>query len=154
MTGSKNNKTLEHGTEIESINEILALQEGENKTHKLHAVLKADGLLLEKIEHQTEELCLVAIQSNGLALKYVKNQTPNLCLAAVKQNGLALQYIEELSMEECFTAVLQNDLALDYIKDDYVQELCSEALYFRDYDPEDLEGFMSVFVKNKVIYID
>jgi len=43
-------------------------------------------------------MCLAAVRQNGLALQYVKEQIEEICLAAVKQNGLALQYVKELQV--------------------------------------------------------
>jgi hypothetical protein len=34
------------------------------------------------------------MQYNGLALQYVKNQTEEMCKLAVKNNGLALQFVK------------------------------------------------------------
>ena len=36
--------------------------------------VKHDGLALEHIQNQTDEICKIAVQQNGYALEYVKNQ--------------------------------------------------------------------------------
>ena len=36
---------------------------------------------------------LELVKEDGLQLQYIRNQTDELCMAAVKQNGLALQYV-------------------------------------------------------------
>ena len=45
-----------------------------------------DGLNLEFVKKQTEEICLEAVKQKGNALEFVENQTEEICLAAVKQN--------------------------------------------------------------------
>jgi hypothetical protein len=63
-----------------------------NTNNKL--IVETNGLLLEFIEFQTDEICKLAVQANGLALKYVKNQTDEICNLAVQENKLALQYVK------------------------------------------------------------
>jgi len=48
-----------------------------------------------KAEHQTETLCLKAVQSDGMQIKYVWKQTRKLCLAAMKQNPAASVFIRD-----------------------------------------------------------
>ena len=58
-------------------------------------IVQQDGLALQYVEEQTEELCRLAFQKHGYALKFVKEQTEELCRLAVQQNGCALQYVKE-----------------------------------------------------------
>ena len=70
------------------------IKEIEEKNPHLKKV-KENGLTLEFIEEQTEEMCIMAVKENGLVLQYVKNQTEEICLEAVKQNQEALQYVNK-----------------------------------------------------------
>ncbi|EGT3944791.1 TPA: DUF4116 domain-containing protein [Clostridioides difficile] len=40
-----------------------------------------------------------AVKQNGLALEFVKEQTEEICLIAVRQNGLALEFVKEQTQE-------------------------------------------------------
>ena len=42
-----------------------------------------------------------AVQNNGLALQYVKNQTDEICNLAVQENELALQYVKNPTNKKC-----------------------------------------------------
>jgi len=79
--------------------------------------LRDDGLLLQFITEQTEDLCKMAITQNGLALQYVKYQTDEICSIAVQQNGLSLEYVRDQTETVCILAIKQNSLALEYVKD-------------------------------------
>ena len=41
-----------------------------------------DGLALQFVNNQTEELCKIAVQQNGHALEFVNNQSEELCKLA------------------------------------------------------------------------
>lgn len=83
---------------------------------KLIDEVKKDPSMLEKIQEQTEEICLAAVKQDGLAIQYVKDQSLNVCLAAVKQNGLASYYVKDQSLNMCLAAVKQNGYAIQYVK--------------------------------------
>ena len=52
-----------------------------------------DGLNLQYINNQTEEICLAAVKQNGYALEFIKNQTEEICLAAIKRDADALKFV-------------------------------------------------------------
>ena len=56
-------------------------------------LLKKDGLYLEYVKFQTDDLCKIAINQNWKAIKYVKNQTQELCSLAISINANAVNYI-------------------------------------------------------------
>jgi hypothetical protein len=56
-------------------------------------LLEKDGLYLEYIRFQTDNLCKIAINQNWKAIKYVKNQTQELCSLAISINANAVNYI-------------------------------------------------------------
>lgn len=60
-----------------------------------------DGLNLEFVKKQTEEICLTAVKQDSSALELVKNQTKDVCLEAVRQNKTVMDYIRnwELRLE-------------------------------------------------------
>jgi hypothetical protein len=75
-----------------------------------------DGLNLQYVPVQTDELCLAAVQENGLALQYVLNKTSEICSEAVKNDGLALQFVEDQTEDMCYTALMHKPLAFKYVK--------------------------------------
>jgi hypothetical protein len=52
-----------------------------------------DGLLLEHVIIQTEEICLAALKQNPDAFKFVRIQTPIICIAAVQGDGMNLFHV-------------------------------------------------------------
>lgn len=107
------------------------------------------GNNIKYIDHQTEELCKLAIEQNPKSFIFIKNKTPEICmlavkkdglllefinkqplllrLEAVKQNGLALKYVNEQKLDICYEAVKQNGLAIQYIK--YSPAILKECYY-------------------------
>jgi hypothetical protein len=79
------------------------------------AALKKDGLALQYVDKQTDEICTMAVKQNGLALQYVDKQTDEICIIAVKQNGLALNYVKNKTSKICLVAILQNYEAKRFI---------------------------------------
>lgn len=59
-----------------------------------------NGLNLEYVEEQTEEICEASVTQNGMALKFVMKQTKRICEIAVKNTIRALQYVEERFFKE------------------------------------------------------
>ena len=49
---------------------------------------------LRFVEHQTDDICKLAVRQDGRALQYVKNQTYELCRLAVQQYGCTLQFVK------------------------------------------------------------
>ena len=47
------------------------------------SVMQKDGLSLEFVKKQTDEICMAAIYNNWKALQYVKNQTDKICFFAI-----------------------------------------------------------------------
>ena len=100
------------------------------------------GMLLEHIDIQTDELCMLAIQQNPSAFKFVRNQTdeicklaielctpnfafvknktPDLCKMAVQKWGGNLQFVpkEQRTMELIKLALDQDIMAIIYINRD------------------------------------
>jgi hypothetical protein len=74
-------------------------------------LLKIDGNLLQYINEQTAELCLIAVNETGKALQYVKDKTLEICSAAINENPWAIGFIEhpgfedEIYEELCFLAI-------------------------------------------------
>lgn len=82
----------------------------------LHAVLN-NGLALEFVKNQTEEICKAAVGNNGFALMFVKEQTESICLAAVRNNGMALKFVKAQTERICLEAVKQNGMALAFVNE-------------------------------------
>lgn len=75
-----------------------------------------DGLNLQYVPQQTDELCLHAVKENGLALQYVLNQTEEICNEAVRNDGMALQYVMAQTEQMCYDAIMHKPLAFKYVK--------------------------------------
>ena len=62
--------------------------------------LSHDGLLLEHIHVQTQEMCNLAVSQNALALAFVEERfrTEDLCLQAVRQNPYAAQCLPQYAI--------------------------------------------------------
>jgi hypothetical protein len=64
------------------------------QTHEMSLIaVTYNGLLLEHIINQTEEICLAAIKQNPDAFRFVKIQTEQICIAAVRGNGMNLFHV-------------------------------------------------------------
>jgi len=92
-----------------------------------YKIIKYDGLALEYVKEQSEELCLKAVMKNGHTLLFVKEQTEKICLEAVKQDGFSLKYVREQTPKICWEAVKQNGHALSYVREQ-TEEICLEAV--------------------------
>lgn len=57
--------------------------------------LNKNGLELQYVEKQNEELCLLAVKNKGTALRFVKEQTLQICQAAVLTDPKAIKYVDE-----------------------------------------------------------
>jgi hypothetical protein len=93
---------------------------------------RQDGMALQFVKEQTEEICLEACRQDGMALQFVKEQTEEMCLKAVTQDPLLLEFVKEQTEEICLKAVEQNGMALEYVKEQ-TEELCLEALIQNGY---------------------
>jgi hypothetical protein len=51
-----------------------------------------DPMNLEFIKNQTQEICLMAVNTNGLSLQYVKEQTIAVVKAALSNDHSAIKY--------------------------------------------------------------
>jgi hypothetical protein len=90
-------------------------------------IIEDDGLALQFIKEQTEEICKLAVQQDGVALQYVKEQSKEICKLAVQQDGDALEYVKEQSEEICKLAVQHDGFALKYMKEQ-TEEICKLAV--------------------------
>lgn len=56
------------------------------------SAVKENGMALQFIESQDEDICATAVHENGLALQYVKDKTAKIIRIAIKQNGMAIEF--------------------------------------------------------------
>ena len=88
------------------------------------------------MKHQTETLCLMAVQQEPLALSEINHQTEAVCLAAVRKNGYALFHVKDQTEAVCWEAIKQDPEAIQYVKhqtetmQQYVIQQDSELLRF------------------------
>lgn len=78
--------------------------------------LKEDPYYLEYVEHQDEELCLIAVQRNGFALQFVKKQTEKICLEAIKQTGSALKFVQNQTPQFCIDVLFKHPRSYRYVR--------------------------------------
>lgn len=72
----------------------------DNRTYNIKKyALSKDGLLLEAMPNQNEELCKIAVEQNGLSLKFVEDKTFEICELAYKQNKESLKYVENFDFK-------------------------------------------------------
>jgi len=91
--------------------------------------VRLDGMQLEFVTEQTDEICMQAILQNPYALQFVKNQTPEMCLEAVRIDGDTLEYVKNQTHEICLEAVRQCSYALEFVidqTDDIIVESISD----------------------------
>lgn len=61
---------------------------------QLHIIKGTPSLIVQvSPEDQTEEMCLIAVQTDWYLLGHVHNQTEAICLAAIKHNPLAYMHV-------------------------------------------------------------
>ena len=85
----------------------------------------------EKIINTETQNLINFCKCNGMNLKHIKldSQTVEICLTAVQQNGLALQFVKEQTEEICNNAVLNNPLAIQFVKNEFLnQSICKYAI--------------------------
>lgn len=76
-----------------------------------------------------EETYLDIIRKNGMMIQYVKEQTEELCIEAIKQNWRSITLIKHLTENICLEAVKQEPMAIEKIPNIYRSQLvCREAL--------------------------
>ena len=112
---------------VDASNIHMMYQACSNKDQYL--AIKYNGLMIEHLENQTDEMCLAAINQNYQAIQYIKEQTEEMCLKAVSQNWRALEYVKNQTDEMCLNAISQNWCALDYVKNQ-TDEICSKAISY------------------------
>lgn len=66
-------------------------------------IIKLNGLALEYIDEQTEEICMEAVKQNGKALKFVKIKTEKIYKEAIKYNKDILKFLYEDSDSSFWT---------------------------------------------------
>jgi hypothetical protein len=108
---------------IRPLTEFLATLD-EDTTCKM---LAKNGEMLERIENQTEAMCLVALQRTGFALEFIKNQTEEMCLIAVRKCGHALFFVRKQTDAICLAAVQFCGNALKYVTNQ-TDEICLAAV--------------------------
>jgi hypothetical protein len=112
-------------------------------------ILWRDGLELQYVEDQTEEICIAAVRSNPDALQFVHNQTFAVCMAAVQnymQEGL--RFVQGQTPEDYFTickeAVACCPYNLEFVQGlslEQYQELCMIAV--------ERDGHILKFIKDQ-----
>ena len=79
-------------------------------------MINKNGVNLQYIKEQSEEMCKLAVCQNGYALQYVIVQTEEICKLAICKNGDALQFVNDQTKEICDFAVSHDARARRYIR--------------------------------------
>ena len=85
-----------------------------------------------------ENFCKKAVKYNGLLLEFVKNQTDEICKIAVSQSGIALKFVNEQTYELCkiacdrfdysYTKIVKYSKNGFYYVNDKTDEICKMVL--------------------------
>ena len=54
------------------------------------SIVRNNWVSLNSFDHQTDEMCKIAVQKNGWSLEYVHNQTDEICKLAVQTSGYGI----------------------------------------------------------------
>jgi competence CoiA-like predicted nuclease len=79
-------------------------------------LLLSNGLLLEFIDNQNDEICEIACKNNINAYKFIKNKSYELNKKLLNIDGRILQFIDNQTDELCIIALKQNILSYQYVK--------------------------------------
>lgn len=93
------------------------------------SIVKYDGMALEYISNQTDQLCETAILNNTTALQFVKKQTTEHCRLAIKKNPASILYVLKPNQELCDMAISYDPRTIRYINKKYqTLDLCFSAV--------------------------
>jgi hypothetical protein len=101
--------------------------------------------VLDVIEDQTFEMCIIATQANGDALIHVKNQTLEICVTAIANAPWMLEYAQYQTLEMCLTVVAYDPFLLQYAKYQTV-EMCIAAT--------ECDGRICIYINPELFDID
>jgi len=78
----------------------------------IHDALTFDGLAIRSLRHFKPEHARIAVRQNGLALQYIHEQTEDLCLEALRQTSDAVMFVAPNWQTDrvCLYALEQNSL--------------------------------------------
>jgi len=85
-------------------------------------LLDIDGMLLEKIKIQDEELCKVSMKSDPNSFSFVINQTKELNELAIDLNVENLKYVKDKTKEICDYASKKSIDAFEHVPDNQINE--------------------------------
>jgi hypothetical protein len=90
-------------------------------------VIKKSGKFMEYIPptHQTEELCLIAINEYPEALQFIENQTDTIAITAVIKKGAMLKYVKNKTHDICMAAIENDGMALEYVDNQNLEIIVS-----------------------------
>ncbi len=113
-------------------------------------LVRRNGMLLEYIQEQTEEICIEAIKNNPYSIVFVKNLTidllklavnikptcickltslsPEFYKVAVETKPYSIMYIKNKTPELCLLAVKMQPHSIQWMKDKQTEKLCLEAV--------------------------
>ncbi len=104
--------------------------------HDIYKIfVTTNGLALQFIKEQTEEICLLAVKNNHISFQYVKNKTFDICKIVLNKYGLFLKglnknnYTKEQYHELCNIAINNRCSSLEYVDEEFKTfDICSLAI--------------------------
>ena len=113
----------------------------------LKRLLKQNGRLIQHVDHQTYELCLISVHQNSSALEFIfptnltSQEYYNICLSSVRRDGFCLRLIQDIPLlgslytNICIEAVSEYTNSLIYVKDEFMnledyENVCMEAIRY------------------------
>jgi hypothetical protein len=80
--------------------------------------INKNGLALQYVKYQTDDICEIAVKQNGLAIQYVQNQTPKFCMFAYIQNKNSKKYFNS---QNSAIGEKNNAFQFNFRNDDYLK---------------------------------
>ncbi|ATZ81078.1 hypothetical protein BMW23_1033 [Bodo saltans virus] len=97
---------------------FIKFMENKYKTKEISMiVVEICGKLLEYVEEQDEEICMLAIMQDPDALAYVKHQNKKLCKSAIDLNPFTIEFVKEQTEELCILAITKDPFTIRHIKE-------------------------------------
>ena len=104
---------------------------------------------------QTDERCIKAVMLDGLTLEYIKNQTDEIILLAIKQNKLAFKFADQEICMHLIRSLIDRNIILEkeieeekskpfgYYMVEHLEELQKEGCVSNDYDINEMFKIMT-----------
>ncbi|MCR3761251.1 hypothetical protein KYB31_19945 [Clostridium felsineum] len=116
--------------------------------------------LIEKVDNQYEELCILCVKKAWNTLKLIKKPTEKVIENAVKTKGWAIQYVKNPSEKVSLKAIETDWDSIRYIKNPSLKvmiksvQLNWEAIKYLDNPPFEVKKIAAEKNEESVMYLD